>query len=655
MRILFAEDDKRLSKMIDFLLKKENYIVDCVYNGQDAIDYANLSDYDIIILDWMMPLKSGIEVCRYLRAKNNQTAILMLTARDSLEDKIDGLDSGADDYLAKPFEFPELLARIRALSRRINKTFYNDIIEYNNLKLNCCNAILTYKQIEVSLSPRENQLMELLIRNTHQILPREQIIDKIWGYDTNINSNTLDVTIKSLRQKLTKLSLSDCIHTIRGIGYKFEMEYNMFTKFKEKIVKDYCYLTVLLLLFVSFSLYIVGFSISYKSQLSHIKMLAIEESEDLFYKINTKDLKNFPKDDDNSPEEDNYFNKIFIYGYTKDHQLVFEHNNMEWSEKSITKIINDNSLSFHKVYFDFNLVDNRHLKYLIYMRYPLLENNVFLGEVYVGIEITHWVREQIRIFFILLIIISLSLFFVRYVAYKMANKAMQPVVQSFEQQKQFIANASHELRTPLSIIMSGLTVLKTDDENNLSKFSIDTIDDINDESLKMKKLIDNLLLSARNTNNTLTVHSTKFNLNNLINKIYTKFSLLAKNKQITLKISNPPDIFITADMSHIEQILAILVDNAIKYSDENSSIFITITEDKQCIKIAIKDSGPGISIEDLPHIFKPFYRANNTRTYYGNGLGLSIAQILAQKNHSNILVENNKEKGSCFTLIISKN
>ena len=98
--------------------------------------------------------------------------------------------------------------------------------------------------------------------------------------------------------------------------------------------------------------------------------------------------------------------------------------------------------------------------------------------------------------------------------------------------------------------------------------------------------------------------------------------LLAKNKQITLKISNPPDIFITADMSHIEQILAILVDNAIKYSDENSSIFITITEDKQCIKIAIKDSGPGISIEDLPHIFKPFYRANNTRTYYGNGLGL---------------------------------
>lgn len=426
----------------------------------------------------------------------------------------------------------------------------------------------------------------------------------------------------------------------------------MFKEFKEKIVKDYCRLTILLLLLFSFSLYIIGFSISYKSQLSHIRMLAIEESEELFFKISTKNLKNFPAEEDTF-EEDNYLNKIFIYGYTKDHELVFEHNNMEWSEKFILDAIDNNTLLFHKVYFDFNLVDNRHLKYLIYMRYPLLKNNVFLGEVYVGLEITHWLREKIRIFFILLLFIFLSLFFIRYVAYKMANKAMIPVIQSFEQQKQFIANASHELRTPLSIIISGLTVLKTDDENKLSKFSSDTIDDIHDESLKMKKLIDNLLLSARNTNNTLTVYNTKFNLNNLVNKIYTKFSLLAKNKQITIKLSNPTDIFITADATHIEQILSILVDNAIKYSEDNDTIFISVIKDKNCVKISIKDNGPGISAEDLPHIFKPFYRANNTRTYYGNGLGLSIAKILAQKNHSDILVKNNDDKGSCFTLIIN--
>lgn len=224
MRILLAEDDKRLSKMLEFLLKKENYIVDCVYDGQEALDYANLSDYDIVILDWMMPIKNGVEVCRTLRQTNKQIAILMLTARDTLDDRIEGLDSGADDYLAKPFEFPELLARLRALSRRIDKTFYSDIIKYKDLELNCSSANLRYKDKKTILSPRECQIMELFVRNVDCVLPREQIMDKIWGYDTEVSSNTLDVTIKAIRQKLSKIEANDCIHTIRGIGYKFKMD-----------------------------------------------------------------------------------------------------------------------------------------------------------------------------------------------------------------------------------------------------------------------------------------------------------------------------------------------------------------------------------------------------------------------------------------------
>lgn len=224
MRILLAEDDKRLSKMLEFLLKKENYIVDCVYDGQEALDYANLSDYDIVILDWMMPIKDGIEVCRTLRQTNKQIAILMFTARDTLDDRIEGLDSGADDYLAKPFEFPELLARLRALSRRIDKTFYSDIIKYKDLELNCSSANLRYKDKKTILSPRECQIMELFVRNIDCVLPREQIMDKIWGYDTEVSSNTLDVTIKAIRQKLSKIEANDCIHTIRGIGYKFKMD-----------------------------------------------------------------------------------------------------------------------------------------------------------------------------------------------------------------------------------------------------------------------------------------------------------------------------------------------------------------------------------------------------------------------------------------------
>ncbi len=221
MRILLAEDDKRLSKMVDYLLKKENYIVDCVYDGEEAMSYIDLADYDIAILDWMMPKYDGIEVCRHIRKKGCQTAVLMLTARDSLDDRIEGLDSGADDYLAKPFEFPELLARLRALSRRVNKTFYSDEVSCGNLTLNCSGAVLSRQGVQVSLSPRECQLVELLMRNENRTLPREQIISKVWGYDAEINSNTLDVTMKSIRQKLNKLDLAGSIKTIRGIGYKF--------------------------------------------------------------------------------------------------------------------------------------------------------------------------------------------------------------------------------------------------------------------------------------------------------------------------------------------------------------------------------------------------------------------------------------------------
>ena len=223
-KVLLIEDDLQMQKFIIEYLEDYNFECFAFAHPKDTLEnFKNNNDYSIIILDLMLPDMDGFDLFKKLK-QIQDIPIIISSARGDIGNKIHGFELGADDYLAKPFEFPELLARIRALSRRINKTFYNDIIEYNNLKLNCCNAILTYKQIEVSLSPRENQLMELLIRNTHQILPREQIIDKIWGYDTNINSNTLDVTIKSLRQKLTKLSLSDCIHTIRGIGYKFEMD-----------------------------------------------------------------------------------------------------------------------------------------------------------------------------------------------------------------------------------------------------------------------------------------------------------------------------------------------------------------------------------------------------------------------------------------------
>ncbi|WP_346686604.1 HAMP domain-containing sensor histidine kinase [Megamonas hypermegale] len=428
----------------------------------------------------------------------------------------------------------------------------------------------------------------------------------------------------------------------------------MFGEFKQKIVKEYTFLTSILLLTVSLSIYATGFYISYKEQVSHIQMLAVEESEDLFYRINHDDLKEYMLNDDVPGSDDGYFNRIFVYGLDINHNIMFQHNSMEWSEDFMNKAISENLLEYNEKYFKFELVDNRHPKLFMTMRYPLIEQHKLLGEVYVGIEATHWAREQARTFAYLILFNLLARFFIRYISYKLANRAMVPVVQSFEQQKQFVANASHELRTPLSIIISGMEVLKSDEENKLSAFSQDVMRDINDEALKMKKLIDNLLLTARNDNDTLAVNPTVFSLNELLTKLYNKFSLLADRKNIEINLAPLNEISIYADSMHIEQILTILIDNAVKYTPENGMIDIGVKENKQHIIISVQDNGKGIAAEDLPHIFERFYRAEKSRTTYGNGLGLSIAQILARKNNGEITVTSKENEGSCFSLAMKK-
>lgn len=428
----------------------------------------------------------------------------------------------------------------------------------------------------------------------------------------------------------------------------------MLFKPKRKIVRDYSILTSILIFCVSIAIFYVGIYMSYKEQVYQIKMLAVEESEELYYHLNNDEIAKSQNLDITNSEEDSYFSKIFVYGYDEDDNLILQHNNMDWSKDSIQELIDSKRLVYNDTEFNFELIGHAHPKALIVMRYPLIYNENLLGEVYVGMEITHWFREQVRIFFIIIFITMISLFFVRYVAYKMADKAMLPVAQSFKQQKQFVSDASHELRTPLSIIISGMTVLTSDEDNKLSPFSQSVVSDINDETLRMKKLIDDLLVTARYDNNTLKMNVSEFDLKALLDKLYTKFSLLALQKDITLTLTADKDLFINADIAQIEQILGILIDNAIKYTNEHGEVDINVVKLKSSIKIAVKDNGIGISKQDLPHIFERFYRADKSRTHYGNGLGLSIAQMLAAKNNCELKVTSEENKGSCFTLTIYK-
>lgn len=222
MKILLAEDDSQLGELIVYMLNKSGYKVEWVMEGEDAFYYAVNSHYDVLILDWMMPNGDGVDVCRRLRKQGYSGAILMLTAKDTVEDRIEGLDSGADDYLVKPFEIGELLARLRALSRRNYAPILEEEIHIKDLVLNRNSHLVRLGSKEIQLSPREIQLLDLLVQNKGQVIPREVILERIWGFDSDVAPKTIDATVKLIRKKLDHLGKQELIQSIRGVGYKIE-------------------------------------------------------------------------------------------------------------------------------------------------------------------------------------------------------------------------------------------------------------------------------------------------------------------------------------------------------------------------------------------------------------------------------------------------
>lgn len=223
MRLLVVEDEKKLNDLITKKLEKEYYGVDSCFDGEEAVRYVEGTEYDAIILDIMLPKLDGFEVIKRIRAKKNKVPILLLTARDNIDDKVKGLDYGADDYLVKPFIFEELMARIRVLLRR-NSGNADNIITIANLKVNLDAKTVFRDDVLIKLSGREYSILEYLIRNKGKILPRERIEDHIWNYEYEGGTNVIDVYIRYLRKKIDDGYTPKLIHTVRGLGYVLRVD-----------------------------------------------------------------------------------------------------------------------------------------------------------------------------------------------------------------------------------------------------------------------------------------------------------------------------------------------------------------------------------------------------------------------------------------------
>ncbi|MGN0467799.1 MAG: response regulator transcription factor [Acutalibacteraceae bacterium] len=221
MRLLLAEDEKDLSKALCAILKHNNYSVDAVYNGEDALDYGLCENYDGIILDLMMPKMNGLDVLRELRKHEISTPVLILTAKSEIDDRITGLDAGADDYLTKPFAMGELLARIRAMTRRKSE-FSPNVITLGNLSLNRETFELSTESGSFRLGNKEFQMIEMLMSNPGRLISTEHFMERIWGYETEAEINVVWVYISYLRKKLTSLNANLEIKATRGVGYTLE-------------------------------------------------------------------------------------------------------------------------------------------------------------------------------------------------------------------------------------------------------------------------------------------------------------------------------------------------------------------------------------------------------------------------------------------------
>ncbi|MBQ7961064.1 MAG: response regulator transcription factor [Clostridia bacterium] len=221
MRILIVEDEHSLADAVTAILKKEQYFVDAVYDGRDGLDYAMSGIYDLILLDIMLPKMNGLDVLREIRKNNISTPVMLLTARTEIDDKIKGLDCGADDYLTKPFNKGELLARVRALTRRKGEIPSNELA-FGDIILNQSTYELSCGTLSVKLGAKEFRIMQMLMFAPKNIISKDEFIEKIWGYDSEAEYNSIEVYISFLRKKLGAIKSTIQIKASRGIGYYIE-------------------------------------------------------------------------------------------------------------------------------------------------------------------------------------------------------------------------------------------------------------------------------------------------------------------------------------------------------------------------------------------------------------------------------------------------
>lgn len=425
----------------------------------------------------------------------------------------------------------------------------------------------------------------------------------------------------------------------------------LFSQFRKKLIRQYMQLTCLIVFILITLIYAFIGSLVYNNFISQAHMLAMEEIEELNYIVNENNVPlDLPPDNSSSQK---YLTRIFYYMYDKDNRLIKMSNKIDWSRAAIASMAAQDTLQDGQSKIHMVFTDRNDFRFFVISRESIWTNGQYSGKVYAGFDISHNLMFLGRLLLWLILLLICTLFMINKAANFMANKAMRPIIESFEKQILFAANASHELRTPLSVLLSGLDVLKDDTDNKLSRFSQEILADMTDEILKMKALISNMLLLARCDSSAVSFQKSKLPTTTILENTAARFKTIAADKDITLTMSNnTTELYAYANYNHVEQILSILLDNAIKYTPKNGKISLQAYASNDAVIISVTNTGAGIPAKDLPYVFERFYRSTAVQKHEGSGLGLSIAKALAEKNNGAISVQSEENKQTTFTLYL---
>ena len=603
MRLLLAEDEKSLSRAVTVLLRKSNYEVDSVYDGEEALAYLSSGNYDGAILDIMMPKVDGIEVLRQLRGRGSRLPVLLLTAKAEVDDKVLGLDSGANDYLTKPFASQELLARIRAMTREQTAQTTSQL-HVGNVTLDRATFELSTPSGSLRLANKEFQMLELLMCNPRNLISTERFLEKIWGYDNEAEINVVWVYISYLRKKLAALHSNVQIKARRTL--------------RTRLVAA-AMLSLLVVLTVILGVILLG---SYRGIVSDadriLDLLAEGEgtfptlpadfnweeegprrrSPELGYEIRyfsvlldesgnvaTTDLGQIAAVDQETAEA--YAQQVRAQGHTRG--FLQDYRYLTAQEGDQTRVI-----------------------FLDYSGYLF----TFRSTLFTGL----WV-SAVGLLAVFLLLLLLS------------RRIIRPILESYEKQKRFITDAGHELKTPIAIIQADTDVLTLETgEGN------EWIDDIQHQVRRLSTLTNDLIYLSRMEEPQRQTAFLPLPFSDLVAETAQSFQAVAKSQGKTFSLRIQPTLTLVGEEKSLGQLVSILLDNALKYSPPGGEITVTLARQGKSLLLTVANTAQTLSKELLENMFDRFYRGDKARSSEqgGYGIGLSIAKAVVQSHKGKI-------------------